>query len=133
MSRSTVPFDRLRGRTGVAIKRGYRASAAGDRLRPLRCTSVTIVELPADALAVHGLRAGGRVLRNPSTSQLSAAALDSGEGVLSDSGGLVVDTGRFTGRSPKDKFIVREPGSEDRIGWGDVNQPISEENFDGLR
>ena len=94
---------------------------------------MTIADLPADALAVHGLRAGGRVLRNPSTSQLYAAALESGEGVLSDSGGLVVDTGRFTGRSPKDKFIVREPGSEDRIGWGDVNQPISEENFDGLR
>ena len=94
---------------------------------------MTIADLPADALAAHGLRAGGRVLRNPSTSQLYAAALDSGEGVLADSGGLVVDTGRFTGRSPKDKFIVREPGSEDRIWWGDVNAEISEENFDGLR
>jgi phosphoenolpyruvate carboxykinase (ATP) len=94
---------------------------------------VTIADLPADALAAHGLRVHGRILRNPSTSQLYAAALDSGEGVLSDSGGLVVDTGRFTGRSPKDKFIVREPGSESRIGWGDINQPISEENFDGLR
>jgi phosphoenolpyruvate carboxykinase (ATP) len=94
---------------------------------------VTIADLPADALAAHGLRAGGRVLRNPSTSQLYAAALESGEGVLADSGGLVVDTGRFTGRSPKDKFIVREPGSEDRIWWGDVNSPISEDKFDGLR
>jgi phosphoenolpyruvate carboxykinase (ATP) len=73
------------------------------------------------------------VFRNPSTSQLYAAALDSGEGVLSEAGGLVVDTGRFTGRSPKDKFIVREPGSDDRIGWGDVNAEISEEHFDGLR
>src|SRR4029077_18695991 len=44
-----------------------------------------------------------------------------------------VDTGRFTGRSPKDKFVVQEPGSEDRISWGAVNQPISEEQFDGLR
>jgi phosphoenolpyruvate carboxykinase (ATP) len=97
------------------------------------CAFVTIADLPASALAAHGLRAGGRVLRNPSTSQLYAAALDSGEGVLSDSGGLVVDTGRFTGRSPKDKFIVRELGSEDRIWWGDVNAEISEANFDGLR
>jgi phosphoenolpyruvate carboxykinase (ATP) len=87
---------------------------------------VTIADLPADALAAHGLRAGGRVLRNPSTSQLYAAALDSGEGALSDSGGLVVDTGRFTGRSPKDKFIVREPGSEHRIWWSDTNAEISE-------
>ena len=61
---------------------------------------VTIADLPADALAVHGLRMGGRVRRNTSTSQLYTAALDSGEGVLSESGGLVVDTGRFTGRSP---------------------------------
>jgi phosphoenolpyruvate carboxykinase (ATP) len=45
----------------------------------------------------------------------------------------VVDTGRFTGRSPKDKFVVREPGSEDRIWWGKVNQPLEEDNFDGLR
>src|SRR5437763_17137011 len=63
---------------------------------------VTIADLPGDALAVHGLRVAGRVLRNPSTSQLYAAALDRDEGVLSDSGGLVVDTGRFTGRSLKD-------------------------------
>src|SRR5256885_2219221 len=37
------------------------------------------------------------------------------------------------GRPPKDKLVVREPGSEDRIWWGTVNQPIEEENFDGLR
>jgi phosphoenolpyruvate carboxykinase (ATP) len=45
----------------------------------------------------------------------------------------VVDTGIYTGRSPKDKFIVREPGSEDRIWWGDVNADISVESFEGLR
>jgi phosphoenolpyruvate carboxykinase (ATP) len=44
-----------------------------------------------------------------------------------------VDTGRFTGRSPKDKFVVEEPGSENRIWWGAVNQPLSEDHFDGLR
>jgi phosphoenolpyruvate carboxykinase (ATP) len=44
-----------------------------------------------------------------------------------------VDTGRFTGRSPKDKFVVEEPGSESRIWWGAVNQPLSENHFDGLR
>src|SRR5581483_9294629 len=50
-----------------------------------------------------------------------------------EGGPLVVDTGRFTGRSPKDKFVVREPGSEDRIWWGSVNQPLSEAHFEGLR
>jgi phosphoenolpyruvate carboxykinase (ATP) len=44
-----------------------------------------------------------------------------------------VDTGRFTGRSPKDKFVVEEPGSESRIWWGAVNQPLSEDHFDRLR
>ena len=55
------------------------------------------------------------------------------EGRLAEGGPLVVDTGKHTGRSPKDKFVVREPGSEDRIWWGDVNAEISEEHFDGLR
>jgi phosphoenolpyruvate carboxykinase (ATP) len=94
---------------------------------------LTITDRPGDSLAVHGLRAGGRVLRNPTTSQLYTAALDRGEAVLAEDGPLVVDTGRFTGRSPKDKFIVREPGSEDRIWWSEVNAEISQEHFDGLR
>ena len=44
-----------------------------------------------------------------------------------------MDTGRYTGRSPQDKFVVQEPGSESRIWWGKVNQTLSEEHFDGLR
>jgi phosphoenolpyruvate carboxykinase (ATP) len=60
-------------------------------------------------------------------------ALVRGEGKLAEGGSLAVDTGRFTGRSPKDKFVVREPGSEDRIWWGKVNQPLEEDNFDELR
>ncbi|MBX5475371.1 MAG: phosphoenolpyruvate carboxykinase (ATP), partial [Thermoleophilia bacterium] len=81
----------------------------------------------------HGLDPAGRVLRNASTSQLYMDALRRNEAVLAEGGPLVVDTGRFTGRSPKDKFIVREPGSEDRIWWGDVNHPLSEEHFERLR
>jgi phosphoenolpyruvate carboxykinase (ATP) len=94
---------------------------------------LTITDRPEDSLAVHGLRVGGRVLRNPTTSELYTAALDRGEGVLAEGGPLVVDTGRFTGRSPKDKFVVREPGSEDRIWWGEVNAGLSEEQFERLR
>ena len=101
--------------------------------QPTRRSTLTITDRPGDSLAVHGLRVAGRVLRNPTTSQLYTAALDRGEGVLAEDGPLVVDTGRFTGRSPKDKFIVREPGSEDRIWWSDTNGAISEEHFDGLR
>src|SRR5256885_1572071 len=95
--------------------------------------ALTITDRPEESLAVHGLRVVGRVLRNPTTSQLYAAALDRGEGVIAEDGPLVVDTGRFTGRSPKDKFVVREPGSEERIWWSETNGEISEEHFDGLR
>jgi phosphoenolpyruvate carboxykinase (ATP) len=94
---------------------------------------VTITDRPGEDLAAHGLRVAGSVLRNPTTSQLYTAAIDRGEAVLAEDGPLVVDTGRFTGRSPKDKFIVREPESEERIWWSDVNAEISEEHFDGLR
>jgi phosphoenolpyruvate carboxykinase (ATP) len=93
---------------------------------------LTITDRPEESLAEHGLRVVGRVLRNPTTSQLYAAALERGEGVIAEDGPLAVDTGRFTGRSPQDKFVVREAGSEDRIGWGG-NAGISEEHFDGLR
>ncbi len=94
---------------------------------------MTITNRPEGDLAAHGLRVRGRVLRNPTTSQLYTAALERGEAVLAEDGPLAVDTGRFTGRSPKDKFVVREPGSAERIWWGDVNGEISEEHFDGLR
>jgi phosphoenolpyruvate carboxykinase (ATP) len=81
----------------------------------------------------HGLDPEGRVYWNPTTSLLYTHALVREEGRLAEGGPLVVDTGRHTGRSAKDKFFVREPESEDRIDWGDVNQPISEERFEGLR
>ena len=81
----------------------------------------------------HGIVPSGDVLRNPTTSQLYTDAIRRGNDRLAEGGPLVVDTGRFTGRSPKDKFIVHEPGSEERIWWGEVNQPIDETRFDGLR
>jgi phosphoenolpyruvate carboxykinase (ATP) len=81
----------------------------------------------------HGLDPEGRVYRNPTTSLLYTHALAREEARLAEGGPLVVDTGRHTGRSAKDKFFVREPASEDRIAWGEVNQPLAEESFEGLR
>ena len=83
--------------------------------------------------AYESLDLSGEVIVNPTTAQLYTHALVRGDGVLAEGGPLVVDTGVFTGRSPKDKFIVREPGSEDRIWWGDVNAPLSEKHFERLR
>jgi phosphoenolpyruvate carboxykinase (ATP) len=86
-----------------------------------------------DELAQHGISVRGDVYWHPTTAQLYEHALARGEGRLAEGGPLVVDTGVHTGRSPKDKFIVREPGSEARIWWGDVNAEISEEHFERLR
>ena len=86
-----------------------------------------------DELVQHGISVRGHVYWHPTTSQLYEHTLARGEGKLADGGSLVVDTGKHTGRSPKDKFIVREPGSESRIWWGDVNAEISEEHFERLR
>ena len=72
----------------------------------------------------HGLEPEGRVFWNPTTSLLYTHALANGEATLAEGGPLVVDTGKHTGRSAKDKFFVQEPESEDRIAWGEVNQPI---------
>ncbi|MCV0403726.1 MAG: phosphoenolpyruvate carboxykinase (ATP) [Chloroflexi bacterium] len=71
--------------------------------------------------------------RNLSTAELYEHAVRNGEGTISAHGSLVVRTGKHTGRSPRDKFIVREPSSEEHVWWGAVNQPISEEHYDRLR
>ena len=95
--------------------------------------AATVERSEALLLSEYGLEPKGRIHRNPSTAMLYTHALADKEGVLAEGGPLVVDTGVHTGRSPKDKFIVRERGSEDRIWWGDVNKPLDEENFFGLR
>jgi phosphoenolpyruvate carboxykinase (ATP) len=84
-------------------------------------------------LSEHGLKPKGRIYRNPTVAMLYTHALVRNEGLLAEGGPIVVDTGIYTGRSPKDKFIVRERGSEKRIWWGDVNHELAEEKFHGLR
>ena len=63
---------------------------------------------------------------------LVQAALVSGEGTLSETGALSVTTGKYTGRSPNDRFFVDHPSVHDEIDWGDTNKPISKASFDVL-
>ncbi|CAN5545887.1 phosphoenolpyruvate carboxykinase (ATP) [soil metagenome] len=70
---------------------------------------------------------------NLSVAALYEKAIERGEGVVAAAGPLVVRTGVHTGRSPKDKFIVDEPGSHDGVWWTGFNQPISEEAYDAFR
>ena len=73
------------------------------------------------------------VYRNLTPAQLTEAALRRGEGTLSNTGALVVTTGKYTGRSPNDKFIVDSEGVHNEIAWGKVNKPISREKFDAIK
>lgn len=74
-----------------------------------------------------------RARHNLTSAVLVEEAVRNGEGILAASGPIVVNTGQYTGRSPKDKFVVKEPSSEDKIWWGSVNQPLDEDKFNGLR
>jgi phosphoenolpyruvate carboxykinase (ATP) len=67
-----------------------------------------------------------------STTQLIEEALFNHEGSLTSTGALQVFTGKYTGRSPKDKFIVQEPSVMSKVDWGKVNQPISQIQFERL-
>lgn len=69
---------------------------------------------------------------NLSVPALYEQALRRGECVLAKGGALVAMTAPHTGRSPNDKFIVKEPGTADQIWWGNVNRPIDEDVFDRL-
>lgn len=89
------------------------------------------------ALSLEQLKQVGIIPTKPVHYQLnpdllSQQTIDRGEGVLADTGALVIQTGEFTGRSPKDKFIVKDELTAETIHWNEFNQPISEEHFDRL-
>lgn len=84
------------------------------------------------SLSDLGIETSKQVFWNLQPAQLVEHAIKNQEGVLTDTGALMADTGTFTGRSPKDRFIVKDKLTTDSIWWGDVNIPIAEEKFDQL-
>ena len=79
-----------------------------------------------------GLHNTLNVFWNLSPSELVEETILNGEGTLADTGALAVDTGEFTGRSPKDKFIVCDAKTENTVWWGDINIKFSSEKFEKL-
>ncbi|MBQ9510254.1 MAG: phosphoenolpyruvate carboxykinase (ATP) [Clostridia bacterium] len=79
-----------------------------------------------------GIAGDGVVYRNLAPATLVEIALENGEGTLSDKGALAVKTGKYTGRSPDDKFIVDTPAVHDDIAWGKINRPITKEAFEAV-
>ena len=86
-------------------------------------------ELGLDKLGIINLE---NVHRNLPVKALVKDIVDNGEGLIGMKGAAMVDTGIYTGRSPKDKYIVEESSSSNDIWWGDVNQKISEKVFNKL-
>jgi phosphoenolpyruvate carboxykinase (ATP) len=84
------------------------------------------------SLAALGMQNLRQVYRNLSIPQLVEHALARGEGLLASNGALCIETGKYTGRSPKDRFIVDEPESQSEVDWNRDNRPISEEKFEHL-
>ncbi|MHB1921830.1 MAG: phosphoenolpyruvate carboxykinase (ATP) [Chitinophagaceae bacterium] len=87
---------------------------------------------PAKDLRMLGIGSGGKIHDQLSPWELIEQTLDRGQGELSDTGALVVHTGSFTGRSPKDRFIVKDDLTAGCMDWNDFNLPISASYFDLL-
>lgn len=81
----------------------------------------------------HGLFNIRKVHWNHSTAQLYEHAIVRGEGKMVHLGPLVTETVPYTGRSPKDRFVVKEPSTAEQIAWGSVNIPFDENKFEELR
>lgn len=90
---------------------------------------MTLNNLGLDKL---GITRAESIVRNPPVESLIEDIVLNKEGKIGMNGAVMVDTGRFTGRSPLDKYIVDEPTTSDNVWWGSVNRKISEEIFDEL-
>ncbi|MGB9180859.1 MAG: phosphoenolpyruvate carboxykinase [Pyrinomonadaceae bacterium] len=81
----------------------------------------------------YGITEPATVYWNLNTPELYEEIARRNEGIFSDHGALIVDTGEHTGRAAKDKAIVREPSSEDKVFWGEVNKDFSPEQFNAIK
>lgn len=83
-------------------------------------------------LSYLSIKTNAKVHYQEPIAQLVEYALHHNEGVLADTGALAADTGKFTGRSPYDRFIVEDELTKENVWWGKINQAISPENYEAL-
>ncbi|MXO99363.1 phosphoenolpyruvate carboxykinase [Altererythrobacter xixiisoli] len=91
------------------------------------------VTSPSVSLADQGISTAAEIRANLGTAALVEEAIRNGEGRMAKYGPLVVETGKHTGRSAKDKFIVRDAETESTVWWGKVNVPMTPEHFANLK
>ena len=95
--------------------------------------SITAISFPKQALLALGFEHLDNMHYQLQPDELIEDCICMGEGLLANNGALVIQTGSFTGRSPKDRFIVRDDITKDSIYWNDFNLPISEQYFQIIR
>src|SRR5437588_3658652 len=84
------------------------------------------------AAVLDTLLKSNKIYRNLRSGPLVEHSIRREEGLLADNGALVAYTGKFTGRTPKDKFTVKDPVTAEKVNWGDVNFAFDPEKFDAL-
>ena len=90
------------------------------------------MSLQSKSMVHESLTKNNHVYHNASVPVLVEKILSRDEGILSETGAVMATTGTYTGRSPKDRFVVKDEETTDKIDWGSVNQPIDEATFDKL-
>ena len=88
--------------------------------------------VPQSGLEAQGISTGAEIFWNLTTAPLVEHAVERHEGLLAKDGPLVVTTGKHTGRSAQDRFIVRNGTTEGTVWWGKTNRPMEPEAFDRL-
>jgi len=92
----------------------------------------TMFKVPKNLLFSLGLPGAEKTFYQRTPEELIQQCLERNEGTLNDTGALVINTGKFTGRSPKDRFIVKDKITENTVDWNQINQPIDSKYFDSI-
>ncbi|NCI49825.1 phosphoenolpyruvate carboxykinase (ATP) [Sediminibacterium roseum] len=93
----------------------------------------TTIMIPTEKLKALGLSGNNGIHYQLGPAELTEQAVLRGQGILNDTGALCIQTGEFTGRSPNDKFIVKDAGTEGTVDWNKFNIPIEEKYFHQLK